>query len=127
MNTQELESLIAKFGKAYFNADREGLRACTTPDFEWHQHSGPNAPEGLILKGIDAVCDEIERRKREWRNVKYEKFQNHFSPAFITSTFLVSGIDESGRPFHVRAVDLYSVKGGKIALKDSYWKQILVR
>jgi hypothetical protein len=42
----------------------------------------------------------------------------------IIQTFRVSGIDESGRAFDVRAVDLYAVEGGKLASKDSYWKNV---
>ena len=124
MDRRKLESLMREFGKAYFNADNAGLRACTTEDFEWHQHCGRDAPDGRILRGVEAVCAEIRRRKREWRKVKYDNFENHYSSTLITSTFYVSGIDEKDRPFNVRAVDLYPIRDGKIMRKDSFWKQI---
>ncbi len=125
MPKKELENLMGVFGKAYFNADRDGLAKCTTPDFDWRQHSGNNSPTGRVIKGVDAVCREILRRKKEWSGVRYDDFSNYISDDLITSTFQVSGKDESGRGFNVRAVDLYTVRDGKIARKDSYWKQII--
>jgi len=116
--------LLRAFGQAYFKADREGLRACTTPDFEWRQHSGSDAPTGNVLVGVDEVCAEVIRRKKEWSGVKYDEFSNHFSEEVITSLFRVSGINENGEKFDVRAVDVYTIREGKIARKDSYWKQI---
>ncbi|MBW2624409.1 MAG: nuclear transport factor 2 family protein [Deltaproteobacteria bacterium] len=124
MPRNELETLVRAFGKAYFNADKDGLKACTTPDFEWHQHIGSFAPDGNIIAGVDDVCAEILRRKKEWSGVKYDDFSNHFAEDMITSLFRVSGVDENGEKFDVRAVDLYTVRDGKIARKDSYWKQI---
>jgi hypothetical protein len=59
MQKKELENLIGVFGKAYFKADRDGLAKCTTPDFDWHQHSGNNSPTGQIIKGVDSVCREV--------------------------------------------------------------------
>jgi ketosteroid isomerase-like protein len=124
MPRNELEILLQAFGKAYFNADKDGLLACTTQDFEWCQHIGTSAPVGNIIKGVDDVCLEIKRRKKEWSGIKYDDFSNHFGEDMITSLFRISGIDENGEKFDVRAVDLYSVREGKIARKDSYWKQI---
>ena len=120
----ELEKLLRDFGKAFFNADAESLAECITSDFEWHQHVGTNAPTGNVIKGADATCEEVKRRKQEWRDVKYADFQNHFTKDLIVSTFTVSGIDEKGQSFNVCAVDLYPIANGKILLKDSYWKRI---
>ena len=123
MNQDILEKLLKAFGKAYFKADKSMLEACTSSDFEWHQHSG-NIPTGTIIKGATAVCEEISRRKRDWKEVVYEDFETFYAESLIVSKFMVSGINESNMSFRVRAVDLYSVADGKISRKDSYWKQI---
>jgi ketosteroid isomerase-like protein len=123
MNQENLEQLFSAFGKAYFRADAALLESCTSDDFEWHQHTGSSAT-GTVLKGVEAVCEEIKRRKKEWKEVLYEDFENLFTDHIIVSTFLVSGVDESGERFKVKAVDLYSVNNGKISCKDSYWKQV---
>ena len=81
--SDELEKLLRDFGKAFFNADAESLSKCISPDFEWHQHVGEKSPSGNIIKGAAATCEEIKRRKREWRDVKYADFQNHFTKEVI--------------------------------------------
>lgn len=111
MDREKLQRLLADFGKAFFNADASKLKNCTTTEIEWHQQKGA-APTGTILSGIDEICKEILRRKEEWKEVLYEDFDNRFLEDLIVSSFLVSGIDESGKAFKARAVDLYHVKDG---------------
>jgi len=123
MDRDKLENLFVEFGKAYFRVDAKRLLNCTTADFEWRQHAG-ESPTGKILKGVEAVCSELSRRKKAWKDVLYEDFETTYTDNLIVSTFLVSGIDESGTAFKARAVDLYSVTAGKISRKDSYWKQV---
>ena len=38
-------------------------------------------------------------------------------------SLVVSGVDENGRRFHNAAVDLYPLRDGRIARKQTYWKQ----
>jgi len=123
MDQEKLEQLFTAFGKAYFRADATLLASCTAVNFEWHQHTGAT-PTGTVIKGVEAVCEEISRRKREWKEVLYEDFDNLFTENMIVSTFMVSGVDEAGISFKVRAVDLYLVVNDKISRKDSYWKWI---
>jgi hypothetical protein len=40
----------------------------------------------------------------------------------LFGTFRVAGIDHAGKPFDRYGIDLYELKDGKIALKDSYLK-----
>ena len=40
----------------------------------------------------------------------------------LFGTFRVTGIDHAGKPFDRYGIDLYELKDGKIALKDSYLK-----
>jgi ketosteroid isomerase-like protein len=116
-----LADLLTRFGKAYFKADAVQLALCVTADFEWRQHEGPGV-QGAVIRCVEAVCAEILRRKAQWREVRYSDFENHFAPGLIVSTFEVAGIDEGGAAFRVRAVDLYPVREGRIARKDSFWK-----
>lgn len=122
-SSQGLAALLSTFGRAYFRADREALAACTSADFEWHQHRGCEAPDGRVVRGVDAVCSEVEQRKATWQ-VRYGDFETHTSPGLITSTFTVKGTDDQGNTIDVRAVDLYRVENGRITRKDSFWKQI---
>jgi len=37
--------------------------------------------------------------------------------------FATQGLDENDEPFQWNVVDVYPVRDGKIAKKDTYWKQ----
>jgi hypothetical protein len=117
------EKLLADFELAYAAADVFLTQACTGTIFSWYQHLG-NTPEGKTIVGVEAVCEEIRWRQQNWKNVKYENVVNYFQASLITSTFLISGQNEKGDFFKVRAVDLYPVKNNRIASKDTYWKQM---
>ena len=72
----EMQALFEAFTRAYMRADPEAMRACTTDDFDWQQHVGDGEPTGQVIVGVDAVCAEIARRKREWQDVRYGGFHN---------------------------------------------------
>ena len=116
-----LESLLADFENAYASADPKNFAHCVSENFEWHQHNG-TLPFGKIISGVDAVCNEIRWRQTHWKNVKYENQVNHFHRELIISTFQISGTDENGKSFCVKAVDLYPVENNRIVRKDTYWK-----
>ena len=125
--TQELvDRLMRDFGRGFFRADRKLLERCTTPDFEWHLHVG-DEPEGQVLRGLDEVIDEIERRKRVWRDVRYSDVEVSFTDSLIVQTFRVGGTSTpsasaKGGPLDARGVDLYPIRDQLILRKDSYWK-----
>ena len=127
-NTDEsLLELIGEFRRAYGRADRERLLAVTHPEFEWHMHSSATADEattGRVLVGVDNLITELQWRSANWSNMNYEDLQERPAGDLIVQTFRVSGTDENGENFSVQAVDLYPVKDGKIAMKDTYWKYV---
>lgn len=54
MTDEEMLGLMKGFRKAYGKADREGLAAATTDDFEWHMHYAsqvPIAPRDVLPRG----------------------------------------------------------------------------
>ena len=116
--------LIKAFMKAYQAADEQALAACVSPDFVWHQHVGPDAPHGQTIEGVAATVDVIRWRQANWRDLRYDDMRIRVSDDLITQSFRVSGVDENGKAFDVRAVDLYPVRDGRIAAKDTYWKQV---
>ena len=116
--------LIKRFLKAYQAADSEALSDCVTEDFVWHQHVGPDAPHAATIEGVAQTVDVIRWRQANWAGLRYGNMRLHATDELITQTFRVSGTDEHGRPFDVMAVDLYPVRDGRIAAKDTYWKQV---
>lgn len=122
----DLKAVMADLKRGFAGPDRAALARAVTDDFEWHTHTFSTAaeqPTGKILRGLDEVMAEIERRQREWTRLRYREMEERYLPDLIVQTFTVSGIDERERAFHTDAVDLYPVIGGRLARKQTYWKQ----
>ncbi len=121
-----VEEAMRDLKRGFARADREALRRAVTDDFEWHLHwfdGGDDRPTGHVLRGIDEVMAEIERRGREWTELRYDGVQERYTDDLVVQTFVVSGVDGAGRRFHNAAVDLYPIRDGRIAGKRTYWKQ----
>ena len=125
----EAMDLLRRFGKAFNRADVEGILACVTEDFVWVEASGPSAPDGRIRCGAEEVRDALAERAEVVRDVRFSETDVHFAldsdPGRIIGTFRATGIniaDDSA--YDVRGVDIYTVRDGLIASKDSYWKRI---
>ena len=125
-NEQEMLELMKRFRIAYAKADREGLLAVTSEDFEWHQHYGADdsdRPNGRLLSGVDALLEEIAWRRAHWTDVSYDGLQERSAGDLLVQTFTICG-KEDGVSFHADAVDLYPVRDGLITMKDTYWKYV---
>jgi ketosteroid isomerase-like protein len=114
------------FKKALFRADVAGLAAVVTDDFVWEQHHGraDELPTGHVCRGPEETVAESSRRNREWSELRYVDVEERLAGDLIVQTFEVSGIDSRGEPFRVRAVDLYPLRDGRIAAKQTFWKQL---
>jgi len=122
----DLLALMKRFRKAYARGDKEELLASTSDDFEWHQHAGSSSdlPSGRVLRGIDALLNEIAWRKEHWSEVTYSDLEERLAgDDLLVQTFTISGL-EDGVEFSADAVDLYPVREGVITRKDTYWKYI---
>ena len=122
----EIAALMKRFAKAFMRADAAELTAVLSGDFVWHLHYGrmADAPAGRTLHGVDGFLRELAWRKQHWREVRYEEVVEQLAGERVLQTFIVSGIDDTGRAFRTRAVDLYRIAGGRITEKDTYWKQL---
>jgi ketosteroid isomerase-like protein len=116
-----IDDLFRRFGKAFNKADADEIAACVTEDFEWRQNAG-GSPAGRILKGKEDLRAFFADRSRAHREVRYSEASIHRSGDRIFGTFRATGIDHAGKPFDRYGIDLYEVRDGKIALKDSYLK-----
>jgi ketosteroid isomerase-like protein len=104
---ESVMTLMRAFGKAFNRADIDGILACVTEDFEWRQAVGPHAPDGNIVTGRDAVRRALADRDTMYRDMRFSEAQY-----------------ASGQALDVRGVDIYTLRDGLIATKDSYWKII---
>lgn len=122
----DIEAVMRDFKRGFARVDREALARAVTDDFEWHLHwfdGADDQPTGRVLRGLDEVMVEIERRRDTWTELRYDDVEERFTDDLVVQTFEVSGVDGQGRRFHNAAVDLYPIRDGRIARKQTYWKQ----
>ena len=124
MSQPEHDDLMRRFMRAYARADAAGLAEVLSEDFVWHLHEGPEAPCGRTLHGAGAMVEMVRWRQARWREVRYHDMAIAIAGELVTQTFRITGIDERGQAFDCRAVDLYTIRGGRLAVKDTYWKRI---
>jgi taurine dehydrogenase small subunit len=116
--------LLRRFGKAFNRGDIEGILACVTDDFEWRLAAGPDAPDGRIVRGKEAVRRALEERDREVAEMRFSETSVAVAGDTVFGCFRATGKTRDGRIIDRRGVDIYRIRDGKIALKDSYWKQV---
>jgi ketosteroid isomerase-like protein len=122
----DIEKVMLDLKRGFARVDREALKRAVTEDFEWHMHwydADDPQPTGRVLRGLDEVMAEIERRRDHWSELRYEDVEERYTDDLIVQTFVVSGVDGDGRRFNSAAVDLYPLRDGRIARKQTYWKQ----
>ena len=75
-----------------------------------------------VLKGKDGLRAHFADKSRAHREARFSEARIHRAGDKLFGTFRVTGIDHAGQPFDRYGIDLYELKDGKIALKDSYLK-----
>lgn len=122
----DYDDLMTRFRRAFARADAELFADVLGDGFEWHTHTfDPEAPTstGTVLQGIDGIIRELQWRRDNWSDVRFDGLVEHFAPKLVTQSFTISGVDR-GRPFAVAAVDLYTLDEADLIIKkDTYWKQ----
>ena len=122
---ESVMTLMRAFGKAFNRADIDGILACVTQDFEWRQAVGPHAPDGNIVTGRDAVRRALADRDTMYRDMRFSEAEVFMAGEDrVVGTFRATGQYASGQALDVRGVDIYTLRDGLIATKDSYWKTI---
>jgi taurine dehydrogenase small subunit len=117
--------LLRDFGRAFNRVDVEAIGACVSAGFEWRLAAGPDAPDGLVVRGREAMAEVLAARAKEIEEVRFSETEVLFADQHVIGRFRATGRYADGRPLDVRGVDIYSFDAdGLIAVKDSYWKRI---
>jgi ketosteroid isomerase-like protein len=121
----ELQALFRRFGKAFNTSDVEAIAACVTPDFRWIMARGPEAPHGRIVEGREALRNALAEREQELSGVRFSDAQVFAAGEFVVGTFRMTAVRRAdGVAVDLRGCDIYTLRDGLIASKDSYWKQV---
>lgn len=115
---------LKAFGRAFNAGDADGVLAAVTDDFEWRLHEGPDAPDGAVVRGREAVRAALAERARRIESLRFSETEVLFGDDHVVGRFRAVGAYKDGTEIDVRGLDLYRFRGDKISVKDSYWKAI---
>lgn len=118
-------ALLKRLGKAFNAGDADAILACVTDDFEWIMACGPDAPDGRVVRGREAVREALAARDRELRNIRFSETDVFPAGDRVVGTYRMTATRADGAPVDLRGCDLYVVRDGLIARKDTYWKQVI--
>lgn len=124
MDRDAVMATLKAFGKAFNAADAEGVLAQVTDDFEWRLHEGPDAPDGAIVSGREAVRSALKTRAEKIETLRFSETEVLFGEDHVVGRFRAVGAYRDGRQIDVRGIDIYRFVEGKIREKDSYWKAV---
>ena len=119
MTSEEIHAVVDRFNDAFNRHDVDAIMGYMTPDCVF-ENTRP-APDGTRLEGQDAV-------RRYWE----EFFARSPHARFDTEDVFAAGDRcvvrwvyhwvRDGKPGHVRGVDLFRLRDGRVAEKLSYVK-----
>ncbi len=121
-SAKEVQEILTQFFIGFQTLDKQSLSSVLTDDFVWYFKEGEDA-KGYQIRGADGVIANLTKRKGEWKNVKYTNNSISGTPETIFQSYTVDYDDLDGNHVSANGIDIYKLREGKIASKDSYWKQ----
>jgi steroid delta-isomerase-like uncharacterized protein len=113
--------LLEQFLAAFNRHDADAVMGFFTEDCVFEAPRGPH-PWGRRLVGKAEVRTGIEARFAGIPDIEYGRDRHWVCGDRAVSEWTITGTDTSGTRVEVQGCDLFELRGGKIARKDSYWK-----
>ena len=115
--------LLEEFLAAFNRHDIDAIMEFFADDCVFETPRGP-APWGKRLTGKEEVRTGIEARFAGIPDIHYGEDRHWVCGERAVSEWKITGTDTSGAKVEVRGCDLFELRDGKIARKDSYWKLV---
>ena len=116
--------VMQRFGKAFFNRDPALLAQAITADAQWHFAFGPDSPDGRVRTGVDGFLQGARENDALFERLRFNDIVcRGFGADQIVMTYLIDGQHRGGDAFSLRGIELITVRDGKLARKDVFWKQ----
>ncbi len=116
---QETRATIDHFNEAFNRHDADGLAAYLTDDTVFEDTSP--APDGRRVAGKAAAVDFWRGWFAHNQDARFEAEEVIVSGNRATVLWVYRKI-RNGQPWHLRGVDIFTVRGGKVAAKLAYVK-----
>lgn len=114
-------STLEEFLEAFNAHDVDRVMEFFTEDCVFETPRGPD-PWGRRLENKEEVRKGIEARFAGIPDIHYGKHHHWVCGDRGVSEWTITGTDTSGEAVEVQGCDLFELRDGKIARKDSYWK-----
>jgi len=124
MDRQSTLALLDAFANAWNAHDPDALMACMTPDGGFHAAAG-SVPEGKAHEGTFAVQAAYEAIFAAFPDAAWHDTKHIVDGDRAVTLWTFTGTRGDGSRVHVRGCDVFMIAGGRIALKDTYRKQII--
>ena len=114
--------LLETFAAAWNRHDVDALMACMTPDCVFEASAGPEV-SGARHVGPDAVRRAYAAVFATYADARWNQPRHFIAGDRAVSEWTFTGTTTDGTRVEVNGCDSFTLRGGRIALKNSYRKQ----
>ena len=115
-------AILEDFAAAWNRHDADALMSFMTSDCAFETAEGPD-PCGMRFEGPAAVREAFARVWKLYPDARWEDARHVVQGDRGFSEWTFRGTDRNGNKVEVRGVDLFVLRDGKIALKDTFRKK----
>jgi len=115
-------ALLDRFAAAWNAHDVDGLMACMAPDCAFETAAGKDV-HGTRHVGAEAVRRAYAAVFETYTDARWQRPSHFVAGDRAVSEWTFTGTLKDGTRVEVNGCDIFTLKDGKIALKNSYRKQ----
>jgi ketosteroid isomerase-like protein len=124
MDSERTEVLLDVFVAAWNAHDIEGLIGCMCANGTFYGSAG-GYPRGTMNSGPEALRKAYSDIWRAFPDARWNEPNHIISGDRAVTEWIFTGTSTDGKHVEVRGCDLFLIRDGKIAVKDTYRKKII--
>jgi ketosteroid isomerase-like protein len=113
--------MLEEIATAFDEHDLDGIMVHFAEDAVFEGPQGTE-PWGTRFVGLEAIREAFAARFSGIPDVRYQQDAHFVDGDRGTSEWTLSGTTTQGQRIEVRGCDLWTLRGGRVVKKDSYWK-----
>jgi len=110
----EVQDLAVRYGAAWAAHDLDAIMALHTEDTVFHLHG--DAPPAV---GLAAVREAFASAMAQWPDLRFERKRVNIGSAHFVSEYVMAAT-RAGQEIACDGVDVFSLRDGLVARKDTY-------
>jgi ketosteroid isomerase-like protein len=124
MTHEEALHLLTKFAAAWNAHDVAALLSCMTEDGTFYAAAGP-APGGAQSSGVEALRRSYSDIFAAFPDARWRDAKHFLVGDRAVTEWTFEGTKADGTAVRVRGCDVFVLRDGKIAVKDTFRKAVL--